>query len=813
MKQLLRYSLPCTAQRWIKLLICLIFFLGICSSFSWLVHAEGSRSLYPAGATGFRANLEWRTSSYGALVRRRALLKVYAEAGEVILLGSSAVGVANGDILLYNPGRVTGTVGDETIPPLPNFSCQDQRDDLGNPDQGRITSRAQELAGPDTITDTTTASPGLDVPNGYVPCFYTAPAEGIYNVVFYGPAGGNSDAELPPTGEIELSSPANFDVDQTTSVAAWDVTVRSELTSTEDLNGRLFADYLAVFTGGNPRPMSSIYYVLTTDGLIYRTELNGLDPDGFVVYANSKGFCDSDGSTALYRDVMADPSIPPQEQDQLNVLQGAVGLALPTHPIFFAPPRDEAILANNIPLTPVVPEIGSIVFNGNLGGNNSTVGAGGTFVFTSNITSTYELIVSRNGFDFDPTNPLNRVLRNALPAGTQNIVWDGVDNTGNPFPTGTYSTSITIRRGEYHFPLLDVENSLGGPQYELINPPGGVCPSFYGSPPNCFTAFYDDRGYTTLNGTDVGIPGDPLPGIVPPNPARSDPLMGFDTTTNQRAFGDGSGAGFGDKKGLDLWTYYPSEPKSTILNIVALNLMLNKTDDGIITAPGNVITYTLTYTNTGPTDATGVIITETVPANTTFNALASDPTVWSCPDRSPAGTTCPFTVGRLAAGDTDTVTFAVTVDDPLPQGVTEIFNTAVIGDDGASGPEPLYDNSDSEDTPLTIPEPPTPIPTIPTPTPTPTPSTPPATPVEPPKFPTPVPPAIPIPPREDDDATPAVPIPPREDDAPVDVFLPVTLLPETGMRNASGVGQETVGIGLLLATLIGISAAILLGRR
>ena len=88
-----------------------------------------------------------------------------------------------------------------------------------------------------------------------------------------------------------------------------------------------------MFTGDNPRPMSSIHYVLTTDGLIYRTELNGLDPNGFVVYANSKGFCDSDGSTALYRDVMADPSIPPQEQDQLNVLQGAVGLEQDRHPV------------------------------------------------------------------------------------------------------------------------------------------------------------------------------------------------------------------------------------------------------------------------------------------------------------------------------------------------------------------------------------------------------------------------------------------------------------------------------------------------
>ncbi|MGH2524260.1 MAG: hypothetical protein ACRDH2_17260, partial [Anaerolineales bacterium] len=60
--------------------------------------AEGSRDLYPSGATGSRANSEWRTSSYGPVgppdstIRRRTLLKVFANAGEFILAGSSAVG-------------------------------------------------------------------------------------------------------------------------------------------------------------------------------------------------------------------------------------------------------------------------------------------------------------------------------------------------------------------------------------------------------------------------------------------------------------------------------------------------------------------------------------------------------------------------------------------------------------------------------------------------------------------------------------------------------------------------------------------------
>src|SRR5512134_3288798 len=67
--------------------------------------AEGSRTLYPNAATGSRANLEWRTDLWGNLIKRRTILKVYAEKDEYILLGSSAVGVNNGDIMVFKPGN------------------------------------------------------------------------------------------------------------------------------------------------------------------------------------------------------------------------------------------------------------------------------------------------------------------------------------------------------------------------------------------------------------------------------------------------------------------------------------------------------------------------------------------------------------------------------------------------------------------------------------------------------------------------------------------------------------------------------------
>src|SRR4051812_50148891 len=85
--------------------------------------AAGSRNLSPATATGSRANLEWRTSSYGGgLLERRTLIHVFANAGGQILMGSTAVGVGGSDILVFSPGPITGPIGQEGIPATPNYS-------------------------------------------------------------------------------------------------------------------------------------------------------------------------------------------------------------------------------------------------------------------------------------------------------------------------------------------------------------------------------------------------------------------------------------------------------------------------------------------------------------------------------------------------------------------------------------------------------------------------------------------------------------------------------------------------------------------
>ena len=148
----------------------------------------------------------------------------------------------------------------------------------------------------------------------------------------------------------------------------------------------------------------------------------------------------------------------------------------------------------------------------------------------------------------------------------------------------------------------------------------------------------------------------------------------------------------------------PNDPTAPPV-LAAPDLTLTKVDNlavGVNANPGEDLIYTLSYANVGNQDATGVVITETVPVNTTFNATASLPNVWSCANGSPASTTCTLTIGNVAAGASGSVLFAVTIIDPVSAGATSIVNTALIQDDGLNGPDPTpTNNTDTETSPLT----------------------------------------------------------------------------------------------------------------
>ena len=577
-------------------------------AFSTAAQAEGSRDLYPAdyadrGPLASRAYLDLDPGqSYLGRVNRRGFNYVFAQAGEVILLGSSNI-EAGGDVLVYNP-QDFGTRGDETIPLVEDFSCANgvsSDTQFAGGGLGHIGSREQELAGPNAADGSAT------VTDGFAPCAYQAPETGIYGVLFTGVSGGSG-----PNGSLtDLRA-------GTRTVAAWDVTVRSGFDSLDDINGRLFTYAFIGFTGGNNRPVYSTHWYVTEDGYRYRQDLRGLDPNGYALYANTFGFLD--GGAPLYKDLRG---------TNAQVANVAAGLTTQPaeYPIFFsditpgsdAEPEVERVLqVLGIPLAPSSPQIRDVVFAGVVGDGVTTTGVGGTFSFSTTDTLSYQIIISRDGENFDPALPENRLLTGIAFTGTHQVAWDGLDNDRLPFPPRDepYSYRAFGRNGEVHFPIIDAENN-GDPGRNPPIPGGGpTIVRLNGEAPGDRTVFFDDRGYVTSRGEEIGV----LNGTLCPTdqPGAPDPavdLSGVDSASVYRLWENGrnrnrdcaSDAGWGDAKALNLWTYFltPEVRRELIIvpTVVDLGTRVNLTGTA---EAGEEVQGTFDFVNNGETTANGV---------------------------------------------------------------------------------------------------------------------------------------------------------------------------------------------------------------
>ena len=133
-----------------------------------------------------------------------------------------------------------------------------------------------------------------------------------------------------------------------------------------------------------------------------------------------------------------------------------------------------------------------------------------------------------------------------------------------------------------------------------------------------------------------------------------------------------------------------SATANTTVNASA-DLAITKAGPGTVTAGGN-ISYTLTATNNGPSNAANVSLTDTLPAGVTFVSITPSNGGWSCGNTGNTSATC--TRGTWAAGAstvftlivtapaqanslTNTVSITSTTADPNPGNNTDSVNTNV----------------------------------------------------------------------------------------------------------------------------------------
>jgi uncharacterized repeat protein (TIGR01451 family) len=635
--------------------------------------AEGSREMVVGSPD--RPYTEWANLATAGITRQ-TLLKVYVEQNETVNLGSSVRISANGnsDIVYRGPGGFSG-------------SC-----DVDSPAGfGLIDTVAKENNGPKGVN----GSGNPANPNGYTPCIFNAPTTGIYEVEFRAPqTGGN------PTPKSATDSTALVDTAQASGVAAWDITVRNStnLVGTER-KGRVYTSYVALNMGNNGRSLGSSFFVQTKDGYRYRADMTNADPYGFIFFANSRGFIDRTNNSTLYRSAIA-------TENTLSSFQGNVAVQRPdvpdtatdiTHLIFFNRPDVSTLNYLGIPTTaPAPPKPTNLRFIGAGGasGNQTTVGAGGTFSFNTSAPGSYELIIDTNNDGvFDRFS--DRVLQNPATTGTNYVAWDGKNASGTvlqPLPNNNpYNARISLRAGEYHFPLLDVESNPAGLAIEMENAPGifPIGNDQNGLPIGPQTLYYNDNNYTTANGTAVNLNGT---GATTPRSATG----GVNSAGGVHRFT----SGYGDMKGIDTWTYFSGE--STLAPLVITNTnkpnvkaqksiqFLTDVDGSNTLTIGDRVRYTITYSNLNPgnSNATNFVIQDILPSQLTYvsgSATITDQTTGNTISLNPTydGTSSNGTLtnsGTLRVGDRISISITATINgnnggNPIANQATADFNS------------------------------------------------------------------------------------------------------------------------------------------
>lgn len=539
--------------------------------FSFLLYAEGSKDLYPSGASGNRAYMQSLNKTkriYAYPFIDRGAHYVYVNKNEWISLASSTQYVVQTNssmIKLYdpdgNPISLSGNWTDKT---------------------GNILNRAAELAGP--------ALPG-STPSGnqYKAFYYQAQVSGIYRVEFWSNSMNKEDLKRPG----ENTANGNWQQSDASSlISAWDISVANSA-QTSWINGRVFTYNLDMSIVGGGSGFRSIVYVLTGDGFVYRIKNNGTIGYQFEFTVNNRGFhAPNDPNTQLYK------SIPDIKNLGLAGIQaryhdpttGDTPLTT-THKIFYNKPdwgmpekaKGGQVAGDSTWMRPLAQslDISNAYFVGAEGTPGQMGGEKGGYIhFTSGTKGpfTMKLSPSLSGTPFTP-----RVLTGMAQVGANVIYFDGKDGNGVVLPATIAAgvgldVEISLHFGEVHFPFFDLEYNANGFIIERYN--------------STMTAIESDKVF--WNDVDITRSG-------PPSPKTTDVVVGQSSNSNGHKW---SGT-FGDESGLDTWSYLRStnNPIFDIKNVES-DLQITSVTPNVASAQmGDEVSYQILVNNAGPSDA------------------------------------------------------------------------------------------------------------------------------------------------------------------------------------------------------------------
>ncbi|WGQ09623.1 gliding motility-associated C-terminal domain-containing protein [Pedobacter gandavensis] len=585
--------------------LCCLFIVCLLFNFS-AVYAEGSKDLYPATAKGNRAFLNCNSTadlSESWPFKTKGTHYVYAKAGEVIAVASSAQGYRKGIITLTSPtGNTLSTSLNSAI--------------------GRIPNRLAELAGP------ARGRPDDDR-NCYTP--YTvdvdASTEGIWKIEFLPPSGtdgggGLNSPNILATASWKQSSvaPTSSD-DNVDEIAAWDVSVMKKGGS-EWFTGRVYANVLNLHLYqdfNESRAYYANHYVLTRDGRAYRVNTNGNNGVAFTFFSNSNGFARN--SVPTYKSFNKS-NLNDILQVTHNPTLADVGTNT-THKIFYNKPNPDLPAKAKIggfpepetwlKNTAVRPEITNLKIIGAEGSPGLAGRNGARIQFESSTVGTYRITIPvriANG------SIVNRVIIGVANTGLNSVYWDGKDGNGNYLlPASVVSTLKTkLQSAEVHFPYIDMEINPKGLIIELTNNTTDYIIEDTSTDESVYSSrtYWDDSDITGAGtfaessrphiNNVTGSTKDEVNGMHKWGKYTGSP--GSNGTSNS-----GSGlTSFGNARSMDTWAYIQgSEVDNPIdLTIKVADLkVVSITPDLSSFLLNKQITYTVKVKNDGPSDVTG----------------------------------------------------------------------------------------------------------------------------------------------------------------------------------------------------------------
>ena len=143
---------------------------------------------------------------------------------------------------------------------------------------------------------------------------------------------------------------------------------------------------------------------------------------------------------------------------------------------------------------------------------------------------------------------------------------------------------------------------------------------------------------------------------------------------------------------------YPQVQASDSVTVNQPNITLSKTDGVNIAAPGQTLTYTLTFTNTGLVPAHNIVITDTLPTGLTFGSCTPGSLGGSC---SASGSIITYTAAAtLGVNQSSSITITAQIPPTLTDGATLINTATLTYTDSANNPRPAVTASDTTTVPV-----------------------------------------------------------------------------------------------------------------